>query len=61
MIPLMMFPGRHVKEHIPNLIQEAKAKHPTVDFHYTGPLSDEPELVAVLEKKAKHLEQSGQF
>ncbi len=55
-IPLMFFPGRHVKEDIPRLIQESRAKHPNVDFHYAGPLSDHPDLLPLLEGQAKSLE-----
>ncbi len=38
-LPLMLFPGRHVKEDIPAQIQEAKRRFPQVDFHYTGALA----------------------
>lgn len=48
-VPLMFFPGRHVKEDIPRFIEEAKAKHPEVDFHYAGPLCDHPEMIEILE------------
>ena len=51
-LPLMLFPGRHVKEHIPRFIEQAKASHPEVDFHYAGPLSDHPLLISLLEEKA---------
>ena len=52
-VPMMLFPGRHVKEHIPQYIEEAKARHPEVDFHYAGPLSDHPMLIDLVEEKAK--------
>ena len=42
-LPLMLFPGRHVKEDIPGQIQEAKRRFPQVDFHYTGALALTPE------------------
>lgn len=54
-LPLMFFPGRHVKEDIPRFIQEAKARHPKVDFHTAGPLSDHPMTLQLLEEKAKAL------
>ena len=38
-LPLMLFPGRHVKEDIPRQIQEAKSRYPEIDFHYSGPLA----------------------
>ena len=52
-LPLMLFPGRHVKQDIPRFIQEAKFRHPEVDFHYAGPLADHPLLMDLLEEKAK--------
>jgi len=50
-VPLMLFPGRHVKRDIPRLIQEAKRRHRNVTFHYSGPLSDHPMLAALLARK----------
>ena len=52
-LPMMFFPGRHVKEDIPRSIEEAKARHPEVDFHYAGPVSEHPLLLSLLEEKAK--------
>lgn len=57
-IPLMLFPGRHVKEDIPRFIQEAKSRHPEIDFHYAGPLSDHPMMLELLEAKAKTIKSS---
>ena len=51
-LPMMFFPGRHVKEDIPRFIQEAKAKHPEIDFHYAGPVAEHPMLMSLLEEKA---------
>ena len=51
-LPMMLFPGRHVKEDIPNLIQQAKMEHPSVDFHYAGPLSGQPMLLKLLQEQA---------
>ena len=52
-LPMMLFPGRHVKNDIPKMISEAKAKHPEVDFHYGGPFSDSPKLREILEEKTR--------
>ena len=41
-LPLMLFPGRHVNQDIPLQIQEAKHRHPQVDFHYAGALALAP-------------------
>ncbi len=54
-IPMMLFPGRHVKEDIPRYIQEAKEKHRHIDFHYAGPLSDHPLMLELVDEKAKSL------
>ena len=51
-LPLMFFPGKHVKYDIPSFIQEAKAKHPAVDFHYAAPLAGHPMLLKLLKSKA---------
>ena len=53
-LPMMFFSGRHVKEHIPQIIEKAKAKHPEIDFHYAGPVSEHPMLMDLLEQKARH-------
>ena len=50
-VPLMLFPGRHVKEDIPKFIQEAKARHPEVDFHYGGPLAEDPKMLELLQSR----------
>lgn len=54
-IPLMIFTGKHIKEDIPNMIQQAKAKHPHVHFHYTGPLADSDVLIYLVEDKIKEV------
>jgi sirohydrochlorin ferrochelatase len=38
-LPLMLFPGRHINQDIPAAIQAAKREHPQVDFHYAGALA----------------------
>ena len=50
-LPMMMFPGRHVKEHIPEIIENAKAKHPQMDFHYARPLSDYPAMLTLIKEQ----------
>lgn len=63
-LPLMLFPGRHVKEDIPREIQEAKRRFPEVDFHYAGALAltpqkgngfSEPKMFELLLEKIAHL------
>ena len=69
-LPLMLFPGRHVKQDIPGQIQEAKARHPQVDFHYAGALAvrsrkgkgtrrSEPKMFEILLGKISALEDLG--
>jgi sirohydrochlorin ferrochelatase len=60
-IPMLLFPGRHVKQDIPAFIADAKDKHPEVDFHYTGPLSDHPALVQLVEENARTSKKKGAF
>lgn len=54
-IPLMFFPGRHVKTDIPRLIEEAKKRHPTMTFHDGGPLATHPLFLSFLEERIKSL------
>ena len=51
-VPFMLLPGKHVKTHIPEFIQQAKMKYPQLDFHYTGPLADHPGMLDILAHKA---------
>jgi len=64
-LPLMLFPGRHVNQDIPNHIQEAKRCFPEVDFHYAGALAlnsgrgrgaSEPQMFDLLLKKIARFE-----
>ena len=54
-LPLMFFPGRHVKQDIPRLFEKAKADYPDADFHYAGALADHPMLPKLLAEKAVSL------
>ena len=51
-VPFMLFAGRHVKKDIPDHIQKAKMKYPALDFHYTGPLADQPGMLDILKLQA---------
>ncbi len=53
-VPLMLFPGRHVKKDIPVFIKEAEKKYPGIVFHYGGPFADklsQKELIDFLKRK----------
>lgn len=52
-IPLMFFPGRHVKKDIPRIIEEARLNYPQVTFQEEGALSDYPHLLACLEERIR--------
>ena len=54
-IPLMLFSGRHVKEHIPEILEKAKGRHPDLDFHYATPLGEHPGMLTIVEEKARAL------
>ena len=47
-LPLMFFPGRHVKEDIPKQVAEVKAKYPEADFHYAAPVAEHPAMAKLL-------------
>ena len=64
-LPLMLFPGRHVNQDIPTEIQTAKHRFPEVDFHYSGALAlaskhsrkaSEPQMFELLQNKISQLE-----
>lgn len=57
-VPLMFFWGRHVKKDIPQLIEEARARHPGVRFHYAGAIADRPEFLDFLEGRIRFLREA---
>lgn len=52
-LPLMFFPGRHIKEDIPKYIADAKMKYPAVDFHYAGPVASNPMMAKLLKANVR--------
>ncbi len=63
-LPLMLFPGRHISQDIPLEIQAAKRRFPEVDFHYAGALAlssdregrmSEKKMFELLQKKIADL------
>lgn len=48
-LPLMFFWGRHVKEDIPKLIEDARARYPGIRFHCAGAMTDAPEFLNFLQ------------
>lgn len=59
LLPLMFFSGKHVREGIPQMIKEARAKHPDVHFHFTNPLGNHPLLIKLLDQKIKEMKKNG--
>ena len=55
LIPLLFFEGKHVKHHIPSYIEQARALHPDVQFHYASPISDDPLLLDLLNQKLERI------
>ena len=55
-LPLLFFPGKHVADDIPAMIEKAKADHPEVDFHYAGPLCDDPKMLGMLDQRLKDMQ-----
>lgn len=46
-LPFFLYPGRHVREHLPELMQAARARHPKVSIELLDPLGEDPALVAL--------------
>ena len=42
--PYFLSPGRHSREDIPRMCAEAAAKHPSVEWHCSGPFGPDPML-----------------
>ncbi len=55
-LPLLLFPGRHVQKDIPEILANFRMKYPDVDFHYASPLGMDPLLLELLAKKAELLD-----
>lgn len=55
-LPLMIFPGRHVSRDIPRMIEEASQRRPGVIFRYAGALFEDRGLVDLLDKKIRSIE-----
>ncbi len=51
--PLFLFSGIHIKMDIPELIEEAKVKHPNVSFTFGEPIGASKELADIIIKKLK--------
>jgi sirohydrochlorin cobaltochelatase len=51
-VPLFLGMGRHVREDLPRLVDELQALHPGVAFSLRPAVGEDPEVIALLAKKA---------
>jgi sirohydrochlorin ferrochelatase len=49
-VPLMLFPGRHVAKDIPKLVREAAHRHPKVRFRLKKSLALHPKFLGFLKE-----------
>ena len=56
LIPLLLFPGRHVREDIPQILADFRLRCPDADLHFSSPLGSDPHLLRLLEDKLRALE-----
>ena len=50
--PYMLAPGRHATADIPNMVEEAMKKHPTIPYTLTPPLGVDDLLLDLILKRA---------
>ena len=55
-LPLLFFAAGHSKTEIPEVIQEARARFPHVEFHYGAPLGIHPILLDIVHKRVLQAE-----
>lgn len=46
--PFFLLPGRHTREDLPRLAEEARQRHPDVGIHVTETLGLDPKLVEIV-------------
>ncbi|MDM0013366.1 CbiX/SirB N-terminal domain-containing protein [Variovorax sp. J22P168] len=51
-VPLFLGMGRHVREDLPQLLDELRARHPAVEFTLRTAVGEDSEVVALLARKA---------
>lgn len=52
-VPLFLFPGKHVKEDLPNIIEKLKKENDEVEFTVTDVLACNPKFKELIEEKIK--------
>lgn len=51
-LPYFLFPGIHIKEDIPEILERIKAKYPDMNISFAQPLGFDEKLVDILENRA---------
>jgi len=51
-LPYFLFPGIHIKEDIPEILERIRAKHPDISISFAKPLGFDEKLVDILEHRA---------
>jgi sirohydrochlorin cobaltochelatase len=51
-VPLFLGMGRHVREDLPRLVDELQALHPGIAFSLRPAVGEDPEVIALLARKA---------
>jgi len=52
--PYFLAQGRHSTQDIPNMVQDAAAKHPGVSYHVTEPLGIHENIIEVILERAQN-------
>jgi sirohydrochlorin cobaltochelatase len=53
-LPLFLFAARHVKKHIPEILDTFQKIHPGVKIQLTPPLGSEQKILDILDQRAGH-------
>lgn len=54
-VPFFLFEGIHIKEDIPEIIEQLKEKHKGINFVFGKPLGADPVLAEILLERAKEI------
>ena len=52
-IPVFLYPGIHIKEDVPEIIDQLHKKYPELTVKVGDPIGADPKLVSVLQDRAK--------
>ena len=54
-IPYFLYTGIHIKEDIPEIIEELKKKYPSIEFKFGKPVGAEIEIAKILNRRVNEL------